>query len=85
MSNKNVWKSYLQHESASLKLFDHLIAVNDLKSEFLKYGLDETDIIFIKELIDGLKQNAKNPWLQKGRDKEKAFLYEVSFKNWYIF
>ena len=43
------------HEELSTLLFDHLIQHNDLLEEFEKVGLDETDRIFIKEMIDHVR------------------------------
>lgn len=40
------------HEELSTQLLDHLIAENDLLGAFEKVGLDDIDIIFIKEMID---------------------------------
>ena len=34
-------------------MFDHLVAANNLKEEFYNHGLNERDIIFIKEQIHG--------------------------------
>ncbi|XP_064596468.1 deoxynucleoside triphosphate triphosphohydrolase SAMHD1-like [Liolophura sinensis] len=42
-----------KHEDASKEMFDHLIKNNDLMDEFRKHRLQERDISFIKELIDG--------------------------------
>ena len=41
------------HEHASIGLFDLLIAQNDLHKEFVRHGLDDADIQFIKELMLG--------------------------------
>ena len=41
----------LQHEDLSLRMLDYVIEENELWPEFVKYGLDETDLVFIKELI----------------------------------
>ena len=43
-------------------MFDHLISTNNLQEEFAKHHLDETDLIFIKELIIG-------PGKDRGRDE----------------
>lgn len=46
----------LQHESASVQMFDHLVKKNLLEPEMEKYGLIlPEDLIFIKELIAGPK------------------------------
>jgi HD superfamily phosphohydrolase len=58
------WK----HEDASEKMLDHLIGVNNLKSSFDNCGLNDDDIMFIKELISG-KYNEKR--------QHKKFLYEI--------
>ena len=44
---------HLQHEQASVDMFDHMIETNNLKEVFESFGLDETDLIFIKEQIAG--------------------------------
>lgn len=44
---------YLQHEVLSVKMFDHVVKTNDLSKEFEEYGLDDTDIDFIKEQLNG--------------------------------
>jgi len=44
----------LQHEDSSLRMFDHLVEANGLKSEMKTYGLEvEKDLVFIKELVLG--------------------------------
>ncbi|OCT62876.1 deoxynucleoside triphosphate triphosphohydrolase SAMHD1-like isoform X1 [Xenopus laevis] len=68
-------KPEFKHEDVSVKMFDHLIASNNLKEE-----ISESDLIFIKELImgcplsDELKQEV---WPYAGRPEEKSFLYEI--------
>ncbi|XP_072014052.1 deoxynucleoside triphosphate triphosphohydrolase SAMHD1-like [Amphiura filiformis] len=65
------WK----HEQASVKMFEYMIEANDLKEVFESFGLNETDLIFIKEQIAGpLESNKK---VYKGRSKDKSFLYEI--------
>ena len=76
----------LQHEQASVMMFEHLVTSNRLDGEFEHYGLMETDITFIKEQIAGpleseLSSQATD-WPYFGRPKEKSFLYEV---GWYTF
>jgi hypothetical protein len=43
----------MQHEQGSIDLFDHMVESNDLKKKFKKYFIEELDITFIKELING--------------------------------
>lgn len=38
-------------------MVDYIIKSNDLKQKFASYGLQEHDIIFIKDLIMGEKQH----------------------------
>lgn len=58
-------------------MFDHMMKMNPhLQDEFKKYNLNEQDIIFIKELISGPKEDGEN-WPYRGRPKNMAFLYEV--------
>ncbi|XP_064640237.1 deoxynucleoside triphosphate triphosphohydrolase SAMHD1-like isoform X1 [Lineus longissimus] len=70
------WK--WKHEDGSSAMFEHLIEVNNLKPEFARYGLADQDITFVKEMIAGSKKlNRHRDWPYLGRDKSKAFLYEV--------
>ena len=48
--------SLLQHEDASLTMFDHMVEVNNLRPSFARYKLTKKDMIFIKELIIGTPQ-----------------------------
>ncbi len=70
----------VQHEQASVVMFDHLVASNNLQHELTCYGLMENDIIFIKEQIAGPRQGSSQntAWPYNGRPEEKSFLYEVS-------
>ena len=43
----------LQHENASTLMFDYLIEDNNLLEHFKAWNLNETDLIFIKEMILG--------------------------------
>jgi len=56
-----------EHEQGSCDMFDYLIDVNGIP--YQDYGLDERDLIFIKEMIQGERI--------EGRDKNKNFLYEI--------
>jgi HD superfamily phosphohydrolase len=69
------WK----HELASIKMLDYMIEKNHLMPFFEQVGLDETDIIFIKELIYFELNESTNDqiWPYKGRGIEKSFLYEI--------
>ena len=61
-------------------MLDHLINVNDLWPEFQKYGLSDTDLLFIKEMIFGPIQSVDatpSKWPYHGRSIDKSFLYEV--------
>ncbi|RXN31520.1 deoxynucleoside triphosphate triphosphohydrolase SAMHD1-like protein [Labeo rohita] len=66
----------LQHEQMSVLMFDDI--VKSLKAEnedvLKKHGLDDKDVTFIKELIEGAKTSE---WTFKGRDEEKSFLFEI--------
>lgn len=77
---KSNFKYLFQHEDASVKMFDYLLATNNLKCEFEKYGLKEQDLTFIKEMIRDPSDNGSE-WNYKGRPKEKAFLYQVCAGN----
>ncbi|KAL1281477.1 hypothetical protein QQF64_000280 [Cirrhinus molitorella] len=67
------WK----HEQMSVLMFDDI--VKSLKAEdenvLKQHGLDDKDVSFIKELIEGAKTSAE--WTYKGRDEDKSFLYEI--------
>ncbi|XP_077937784.1 deoxynucleoside triphosphate triphosphohydrolase SAMHD1-like isoform X2 [Gasterosteus aculeatus] len=67
------------HEKASVQMFDHLVADNNLKSEMeKKHGLVlPEDLDFIKEMIAGLMDPKDPKWPYKGRPKDKSFLYEI--------
>ncbi|XP_073697908.1 deoxynucleoside triphosphate triphosphohydrolase SAMHD1-like [Garra rufa] len=66
------WK----HEQMSVQMFDAI--VKSLKAEnedvLKEHGLDDKDVTFIKELIEGAKTAE---WTYKGRDEDKSFLYEI--------
>lgn len=64
------------HEFASVGIFDILIAENNLMPEFKKYGLNEDDAHFIKELILGDPEEAPPGFVWKGRGN-KTFLYDI--------
>ncbi|KAK2909493.1 hypothetical protein Q8A67_005330 [Cirrhinus molitorella] len=66
------WK----HEQMSVLLFDDI--VKSLKAEnedvLNEHGLDDKDVTFIKELIEGAKMSE---WTYEGRDEDKSYLYEI--------
>ncbi|KAG1955778.1 HD domain-containing metal-dependent phosphohydrolase family protein [Pimephales promelas] len=68
------WK----HEQMSVQMFDDI--VKSLKTEnenvLKEHGLDDKDVTFIKELIEGAKDSAAE-WTYKGRAEDKSFLYEI--------
>uniref|UniRef100_A0A3Q3BR79 HD/PDEase domain-containing protein n=1 Tax=Haplochromis burtoni TaxID=8153 RepID=A0A3Q3BR79_HAPBU len=76
---------FLQHEDASILMFDHLVDDNKLTPVMNEYGLitegdNENDLVFIKEMIkgsSGLFLEKTMPNLYKGRNNEKSFLYEI--------
>lgn len=43
----------IQHENASVHMFDHMIEENDLHSTFQEENLNEQELKFIKALIEG--------------------------------
>lgn len=71
------WK----HEDASVRMFDHMMEVNNLLPSFAKYNLTDRDVTFIKELIAGTVLEAitcsSEDWPYKGRGQEKSYLYEI--------
>ena len=60
--------SIIQHEGASVMMFEHLLKVNNLREELEKYGLGETDIVFIKEQIAGPRQSEMSSQLSEVSD-----------------
>ena len=76
----------VQHEQASVMMFDHLITSNKLECELKRYGLAEQDLTFIKEQIAGPLESEMSSqasdWPYTGRLKEKSFLYEVSIPSY---
>ena len=89
------WEQYLRyvnngevmnHEDLSIQMLERLLDVNDLRPKLLKYGIDDQDITFIKELISGpidpetglpSRKPQAEPWPYRGRPEEKGFLYEI--------
>uniref|UniRef100_A0A9J7X6H9 Beta/gamma crystallin 'Greek key' domain-containing protein n=1 Tax=Cyprinus carpio carpio TaxID=630221 RepID=A0A9J7X6H9_CYPCA len=51
------------------------------KNDELKQKLNEKDLRFIKELIEGV-DTADPQWPATGRSKNKAFLYEIVINKW---
>ncbi|KAK2164649.1 hypothetical protein LSH36_61g13000, partial [Paralvinella palmiformis] len=45
-------KATYKHETASVKMFDHLVKENKLENDFAVWNLNKDDIKFIKNLID---------------------------------
>uniref|UniRef100_F7CIF8 Deoxynucleoside triphosphate triphosphohydrolase SAMHD1 n=1 Tax=Monodelphis domestica TaxID=13616 RepID=F7CIF8_MONDO len=69
-----------RHETASVKMFEHLVNANGIEAVMRNYGLvPEEDICFIKEQIEGSLDSTEeqSAWLKKGRPQEKNFLYEI--------
>ncbi|GAA6083159.1 deoxynucleoside triphosphate triphosphohydrolase SAMHD1-like isoform X2 [Tachysurus ichikawai] len=67
-----------EHETASVKMFDHLVKENNLEPMMKYYGLSNKDLEFIKEQIAGpLNPSAQDTWAYSGRPEEKSFLYEI--------
>lgn len=50
----------MQHEDASVSMFDHMVKVNNLLPSFSTFNLTEKDVTFIKELIAGTALEANN-------------------------
>ncbi|XP_010189202.1 PREDICTED: deoxynucleoside triphosphate triphosphohydrolase SAMHD1, partial [Mesitornis unicolor] len=70
------WK----HETASVRMFEHLVTSNKLEDVMTSYGLVlEEDMDFIKEQIGGPmdESTCEELWPYRGRQKEKSFLYEI--------
>lgn len=64
------------HEDASVAMFDRAVQQNGLFSEFQKYGLEEADLVFIKELVLGGEDEAPKGWVWQGRPG-REFLFEI--------
>ena len=60
------WK----HEEGSVMMLRYLMRENSIKPRDL--GLSETDVLFIEEIILGVKENAR-----KGRASDKFYLYDI--------
>lgn len=56
----SVFVSLLQHEQMSVQMFDDIVkSLKDENEDVLKeHGLNDRDVIFIKELIEGAKDSA---------------------------
>lgn len=68
------------HEGQSMKMLDHLLLTNKIDLSLEENGaLDDTDIIFIKELIKGepLDGPEEKEFTFQGRGADKIFLYEI--------
>ncbi|XP_047470194.1 deoxynucleoside triphosphate triphosphohydrolase SAMHD1-like [Penaeus chinensis] len=62
-----------RHEEMSCKMFDHLLRENNIMQDFIRAGLGEKDVQFIKDLILGAKPSEE----KNGRKAAKAFLFEI--------
>nr|XP_039269669.1 deoxynucleoside triphosphate triphosphohydrolase SAMHD1-like [Styela clava] len=66
------------HEKGSCMMIDHLIKANCLEAQFDMYGITQTDVTFVKEMIAGVDRSVTNGiWPYKGRGEDKSFLYEI--------
>jgi HD superfamily phosphohydrolase len=63
-----------RHEDGSVRMFNQLLESNGIKIG--KYGLDETDKLFIEEIIGGVDEKHR-----KGRGPEKFYLYDIVNNN----
>ena len=86
--NKTIVFACCLKNSRSIRMLDHMIETNDLMPKLCKHGINETDIIFIKELIVGPLDESGMPsktpsatpekkWPYKGRPEDQSFLYEI--------
>lgn len=67
-------KGRWEHEAASIQMLDYLLVANGI--HLAEYGLDGSDLNFIKILIHGL--NPQDEWPDNiGRPKEKRFLFDI--------
>ncbi len=88
-------KEEYHHEDMSVKMFDRMLEENAGLKETLKEegGIEDRDLLFIKELIvgpldeDGMPDRSKEAldstradsavWPYRGRSEDKSFLYEI--------
>ena len=94
----HLWEHYLKeaqpdvdyhHEDTSIAMLDHLLDSNGLREKLLRLaGLDDQDVVFIKEMIvgplhpeTGLPDSSVDvnglDWPYRGREERKSFLYEI--------
>ncbi|XP_025075972.1 deoxynucleoside triphosphate triphosphohydrolase SAMHD1-like [Pomacea canaliculata] len=73
IDSNSKWK----HEQASVHMFEHMCKNEKLREMFKACGLDDKDLDFIKEQIEGRRAVTVTDWPYKGRPKEKAFLYDI--------
>ncbi|XP_042073186.1 deoxynucleoside triphosphate triphosphohydrolase SAMHD1 isoform X2 [Haplochromis burtoni] len=71
-----------KRQEISVKMFDHLLSTNNLHSSMKNYGLNvdgqnESDLVFIKEMIRGHLNTDETQDQFMGRTKDKYFLYEI--------
>ena len=60
-------------------MFQHIVDTNEsVRLAFDDFGINEEDVSFIKEQIQGLPDGADF----RSRPKNKAFLYEVRYKSY---
>ena len=71
-----------QHEQASIDMFDYMIKVNDLMPFFEQENLDETDLIFVKELIFGELNKQASDKVHPSLQSDERDEHWVSFKAW---
>ena len=58
-------------------MLDHMLEVNtEVREAFEKFKINDEDIIFIKEMIQGPK-GSDPVWPYLGRGKNQSFLYEI--------
>ncbi|XP_056088607.1 deoxynucleoside triphosphate triphosphohydrolase SAMHD1-like [Rhinichthys klamathensis goyatoka] len=68
----------LYWKEASFLMLKDILKNEELKEKLL---LNNEDLTFIKELIDGVF-TSNEKWPAKGRTQDKAFLYEIVINNW---
>lgn len=61
-----------RHEDGSVRMLRYLIASNSI--DLSQYGLDECDVLFIEEVINGTPEANR-----RGRNPKKFFLYGTNF------
>ena len=61
---------YWRHEDGSVMMFESMLESNGI--DLRQYGIEEIDLVFIKEIIAGTKEGSR-----RGRTAEKFWMYDI--------